>query len=206
MERLSRIGLAALAMSAAVLPFAIAHGRPESALKSPGDFASIADPKARSAAIFTEMGKVLTSPRCLNCHPRTDSPTQGDAMTLHGPPVTRGPAGMGAPGLECATCHGPRNAAFANGAGSVPGNPKWHLAPKSMAWQGLTLGQICRAMKDMRKNGGMTLAQLVEHNGKDDLVGWGWAPGPGLTPAPGTQAAFGELTRAWVESGAVCPK
>ena len=152
------------------------------------------------------MGKVLTSPRCLNCHPRTDSPTQGDAMVVHNPPVTRGPDGFGAAGMECATCHGPRNAKFANGSGTVPGNPKWHLAPKSMAWQGLTLGQICAAIKDTRKNGGMSLAQLIEHNGKDDLVGWGWNPGPDRAPAPGTQAEFGELTKAWVESGAVCPK
>ena len=25
---------------------------------------------ARSVALFTEMGKVIQSPRCLNCHPR----------------------------------------------------------------------------------------------------------------------------------------
>ena len=51
----------------------------------------------------------------------------------------------------------------------------------------------------------MTLAQLVRHNGTDPLVGWGWNPGAGRTPAPGTQAAFGKLTQAWVDSGAKCP-
>lgn len=203
---LPRIGRIALAGSAVVLPFAIAYGGTTRALKPVNAFASIADPKTRSAAIFTEMGKVLTSPRCLNCHPRTDSPTQGDAMLLHNPPVTRGPEGFGAAGMECATCHGPRNATFGNGPETVPGNPRWHLAPKSMAWQGLTLSQICAAIKDPRKNGGMTLAQLIEHNGKDELVGWGWSPGPDRAPAPGTQAAFGALTKAWVDSGAVCPK
>ena len=39
------------------------------ALASPESFASIADTDARSAAMFTELGKVLTHPRCTNCHP-----------------------------------------------------------------------------------------------------------------------------------------
>jgi len=206
MMTLPRFGALALVASAIILPLSIARGGEASSLKPASAFASITDKNARSVAIFNEMGKVLTSPRCLNCHPRTDSPTQGDKMLVHSPPVLRGPEGFGVAGLECSTCHGPRNAAFGNGGGSVPGNPKWHLAPKSMAWQGLTLGQICAVLKDPKRNGGMTLAQLVEHNGKDALVGWGWNPGPGRTPAPGTQAEFGELTAAWVESGAVCPK
>ncbi len=206
MISLPRFGVIALLASIVVLPLAIARGGEATTLKPASAFAGIADKNARSAAIFTEMGKVLTSPRCLNCHPRTDSPTQGDTLALHNPPVTRGPDGFGAPGLECATCHGPRNATFANASGTVPGNPKWHLAPKSMAWQGLTLGQICASIKDMKKNGGMTLTQLIDHNGKDDLVGWGWKPGAGRVPAPGTQAEFGELTKAWVESGAACPR
>jgi hypothetical protein len=206
MISLPRFGVIALLAAMIVLPVAIARGGVASTLKPAGAFAGIADRNARSAAIFTEMGKVLTSPRCLNCHPRTDSPTQGDNLVVHNPPVTRGPDGFGAAGLECATCHGPRNATFASASGTIPGNPKWHLAPKSMAWQGLTLGQICASIKDMKKNGGMTLAQLIEHNGKDALVGWGWNPGAGRTPAPGTQAEFGALTKAWVESGAACPK
>ena len=40
---------------------------------------------------------------------------------------------------------------------------------------------------------------------EDELVGWGWAPGAGRTPAPGTQDTFGQLIEAWIESGAVCP-
>jgi len=206
MISLPRFGVIALIVSAIILPLSIAHGSVSGGLKPASAFAGIADRNARSVAIFTEMGKVLTSPRCLNCHPRTDSPTQGDAMLLHSPPVTRGPEGFGAPGMECATCHGPRNAAFGNGGGSVPGNAKWHLAPRSMAWQGLTLGQICAVIKDPKRNGGLSLEQIVEHNAKDELVGWGWNPGPGRVPAPGTQAEFGELTKAWVESGAACPK
>jgi hypothetical protein len=40
---------------------------------------------------------------------------------------------------------------------------------------------------------------------EDSLVGWGWNPGTGREPAPGTQKEFGALAKAWVESGAACP-
>jgi hypothetical protein len=53
-------------------------------------FSRIADPNKRSAAYFTELSKVLTSPRCLNCHPAGDRPRQGDSSRLHQPPVYRG--------------------------------------------------------------------------------------------------------------------
>jgi hypothetical protein len=43
------------------------------------------------------------------------------------------------------------------------------------------------------------------HLGEDSLVGWGWAPGAGRTPAPGTQKEFGALARAWADAGAHCP-
>jgi len=39
----------------------------------------------------------------------------------------------------------------------------------------------------------------------DSLVGWGWNPGDGREPAPGTQAEFGDLIKAWVDTGAACP-
>ena len=75
-----------------------------------------------------------------------------------------------------------------------------------MAWVGKSLGHICNQIKDPAKNGGKTLAQIVEHNGHDELVAWGWSPGADREPAPGTQALFGALTAAWVETGAECPE
>src|ERR1700716_4225804 len=41
-------------------------------LASPESFVAIADTETRSAAIFSELGKVLTSPRCLICHQNTN--------------------------------------------------------------------------------------------------------------------------------------
>jgi hypothetical protein len=40
---------------------------------------------------------------------------------------------------------------------------------------------------------------------EDGLVGWGWQPGPGRTPAPGSQKELGELVKAWIDTGAHCP-
>jgi hypothetical protein len=151
------------------------------------------------------MGKVIQSPRCVNCHPRIDRPLQGDDMHPHSPLVVRGPNNFGASGMECTTCHGRDNVDFANGERSIPGNRKWSLAPPAMAWEGKTLAEICTQIKDPARNGHKTLDQLVEHNTSDVLVGWGWHPGKGRTSAPGTQAQFGALTRAWVDSGAKCP-
>jgi hypothetical protein len=74
-----------------------------------------------------------------------------------------------------------------------------------MAWQRRTLAEICAQVKDPARNGGHTLAQIVEHMAHDPLVGWAWNPGAGREPAPGTQAAFGALVKAWADSGAACP-
>jgi hypothetical protein len=79
------------------------------------------------------------------------------------------------------------------------------LAPIEMAWQGKTSGEICRQIKDPGRNGGRSLELLHEDAANDDLVAWGWHPGAGREPAPGTQELFGRLVRAWIDSGAECP-
>jgi hypothetical protein len=52
---------------------------------------------------------------------------------------------------------------------------------------------------------GRDLAQIHEHMAKDDLVAYGWKPGTGRAPAPGTQERLGEVIQAWIDSGAACP-
>ncbi|RLQ89490.1 Isoquinoline 1-oxidoreductase subunit [Notoacmeibacter ruber] len=177
----------------------------QEALRGPEAFASIADDKARSVALFEEMGKVLTHPRCLNCHPVDDMPRQGDEMRVHQPQVSRGESDFGVAGMRCNTCHSPENVVYVSGEGSIPGHDPWHLAPPEMGWIGLPLSAICEQLKDRERNGGRTLKQLVEHNAEDGLVGWGWEPGQGREPAPGSQEIFGALTEAWVDAGAGCP-
>lgn len=176
------------------------------ALKPPSAFASIEDPVARSAALFAEAGRVFQSPRCLNCHPVERLPTQGEDLHAHVPFMPAGTGDHGVAGLPCATCHGEENVAtLGQGIKSVPGDGHWGLAPESMAWQGLSLAEICAQLKDLERNGGRTLDQIHTHLMTDPLVGWGWQPGEGRVPVPGTQAELGALIAAWIETGAHCP-
>jgi hypothetical protein len=170
-------------------------------LASPENFSSIFGVNQRSAALFAELGKVLTHPRCVNCHPAGDRPRQGNFGRLHQPPVVRGADGFGLPAMRCPICHQRANFEPAR----MPGRPQWHLAPREMGWEGKTLGEICAQLKDPERNGGRGLDDLVHHIGRDTLVGWAWAPGFGREPAPGTQQQAGALAEAWVETGAACP-
>jgi hypothetical protein len=170
-------------------------------LAAPESFAAIGDAGARSAALFTELGKVLTHPRCVNCHPAGDRPRQTDAGRPHQPPVWRGADGHGLPAMRCPICHGDANFE----PGRMPGHPEWHLAPRAMAWEGKTLAEICAQIKDPARNGGRKPEDLIHHIGEDTLVGWAWAPGYGRSAAPGTQKIAGALVEAWVKSGAACP-
>ena len=188
-------------LSADMLAAQAVSDAPPHALASVESFSSIGDTAARSAAIFTELGKVLTHPRCLNCHPAGDRPRQGDMARLHQPPVERGADGFGLPAMRCPICHLQAN----YDAAGVPGNPIWHLAPREMAWEGKTLREICVQIKDPARNGNRSLDALIEHIGEDHLVGWAWAPGYGRQPAPGTQKQAGALVEAWVKTGAECP-
>jgi hypothetical protein len=170
-------------------------------LRPASEFASIADDAARSRALFTEAAKVMLHPRCVNCHPAGDSPLQGEDGRLHEPPVRRGLGGSGVVGMRCRACHMRENF----DPGGVPGAHQWLLAPRKMAWQGLSLAELCEQIKDPERNGGRTLEEIVEHMAEDDLVGWGWVPGAGRESVPGSQETFGALIAAWVESGAACP-
>jgi hypothetical protein len=176
-------------------------------LRSVSAFAGIQDRTARSRALFNEAAKVITNPRCMNCHPAGDHPLQGNDQHIHEPTVFRGESGLGVPGLSCAACHSDHNfdVAGATSYQSIPGHPRWGLAPIENAWEGKSIGQICEQIKDTKRNGGRDLELLYEHLAKDDLVGTAWHPGTGRQPAPGTQDEFGKLIRAWIDTGAVCP-
>jgi hypothetical protein len=169
--------------------------------------ATAAESKSDSENLFMQMHQVLIHPRCLNCHPKGDSPRQGDRARLHVPPMARGPHDNGPAGMHCDTCH--QRANFA--ASGVPGAPAWHLAPLAMAWEDRTPGEICRQMLDRRRNGNKSLAQIVEHLTEDELVAWGWNPGIDVTgrarqPVPIAKPEFNRIVHAWARSGAACPK
>jgi hypothetical protein len=135
----------------------------------------------------------------MNCHPATDRPLQGNDQHPHRPLADRG--------NPCTTCHTERNFTLAERASyrSIPGHPRWQLAPIEMAWEGKSIGDICQQLKDPNRNGGRTLELVHEHAAHDELVAWGWEPGAGRDPAPGTQELFGQLIKAWIDTGAQCP-
>jgi hypothetical protein len=175
-------------------------------LREVREFSSIPDASSRSRALFNEASKVINSPRCLNCHPATRSPTQGDDMHRHMPPMNAGAKGKGAAGINCHSCHRLENTSVAGSrVGSVPGAEHWLLAPASMAWQGRTVREICHQIKDPLRNGGRSLKAIHQHVMTDPLVAWAWHPGEGRSSAPGSHKMFGDLIAAWIESGAECP-
>jgi hypothetical protein len=172
--------------------------------------ASGAEPDARpdaeaSRAAFLQVYRVLTSPRCQNCHPAGDAPLQGDDSHVHIQNVKRGPDGHGLYGMRCDTCH---QAANLPGAHMPPGNPKWSLPPAKMkmVFVGRPAGELCRQIKDPKQNGGRSLDALMDHIANDDLVGWGWNPGDGRTLPPLTRAETVAQLKIWIDGGAACPQ
>jgi len=157
--------------------------------------------KKVSLEAWNQAARVFMHPRCLNCHPTGDRPTQGDDLHVHTMNVQRGPYDHGMIGMQCSTCHQATN----NESSGVPGAPSWGLAPKKMAWQGLTATQLCRRLRDPKQTG-MTREEFIHHNAQDELVAWGWHPGGKRNPVPGTQAEFGEHVKRWLDSGAHCPE
>ena len=170
-------------------------------------FAADASAQAESERLFADIYRVLTHPRCLNCHPKGDSPKQGLDAHLHAPPVARGPADKGVAGLECSACHQAKNYR----ASGVPGAPNWHLAPLSMAWEDLSEAELCRALLDRSKNGNKDLKATVHHLTHDELVAWGWAPGTDADgkarePVPIPKPEFDRIVHEWARLGAKCPE
>lgn len=113
-----------------------ASAQPANTLQPPSAFAGIRDAAERSRAIFAEAAKVLTHPRCMNCHPATDRLLQGNDKHPHQPVATRQ--------TPCVTCHTDHNFTLHERASyrSIPGHPRWMAAPIEMAWEGKSVGEI----------------------------------------------------------------
>lgn len=121
------------------------------------------EPSTGGTEAWQAIYSVLTSPRCLNCHPgpqstRTppipgwpdrafDYPRQGDDRHPHYFSVIRGPEidpttgqldNKGAPFGRCDTCHGIANDSTTGIPGAknpTTGKTAWALAPAEMAWE-----------------------------------------------------------------------
>ncbi|MCB9080299.1 MAG: hypothetical protein H6555_01140 [Lewinellaceae bacterium] len=155
---------------------------------------------------FDQVMQVLTHKRCVNCHPAGDRPRQGEDSHYHNFGVQRGKGNHGVAALTCNTCHQAEN----NNYAGVPGAPDWSLAPRSMAWEGLSRVEIAQSILDPARNGGRTLAQTVSHLTEHELVLWAWDPGvdangiPREKP-PVSKVDFIKAVRAWAAAGAPIP-
>lgn len=186
--------LGALALSGALLGACAASERARPDAVEAGQ-------AAEAQQAFAAVARVLRHPRCLNCHPSGDFPRVGGDRRPHPQNVQRGPDDRGMPGMGCAACHQAVNQDLAG----VPGAPAWHLAPRSMGWEGLDDHALAEALKDPVKNGRRSLADLLHHMAEDPLVGWAWDPGRGRAAPPVAREAFVRSFRAWIEGGAPSP-
>jgi hypothetical protein len=157
---------------------------------------------------FETVRGVLQHPRCQNCHPRGDSPLQGDDSHPHIMNVQRGPDGQGLVGQRCVTCHGLANPPDSYGTHIPPGTPVGWRMPKPderLVFVGVAPGALCEQVKDPKHNGGKDTAALRVHL-DDPLVTWGWHPGNGRTAIPVSRDAFLEAWQTWAAAGNPCPK
>lgn len=160
------------------------------------------DAGARDA--FRAAYTVLMHPRCLNCHPAGNAPLQGDDSHVHIQNVKRGLTGHGKYGMKCDTCHQDKNLP---GANLPPGVHDWHMPLPAMklVFEGKSAGELCRQMKDPKRNGGKSLEEVLDHL-ETPLVFWGWAPGDGRSTPPMSHAEFSRRMHEWVDKGGACPE
>ncbi|MBE7170224.1 MAG: hypothetical protein INR73_06520 [Williamsia sp.] len=157
-----------------------------------------------SVQAFTQVYRVLMSPRCMNCHPAGDQPLQGEDSHIHTMNVHRGTDGKGLYALKCTNCHQSKNVP---GVHTPPGNPKWALPPADMkmVFQGKTAHELAIQIMDYDRNGHKNKEQLLEH-ARDTLVKAGWNPGEGRALPPLSYTAFVKAWDTWIEKGAFAPK
>ena len=75
-----------------------------------------------------------------------------------------------------------------------------------MVWLDRSSHDICEQMLDRARNGGRTLADLVQHVTEDKLVRAGWKAGDGRAPPPLPHDEFARRFKEWVEKGAASPE
>ena len=161
---------------------------------------------ANASDPFDVMMQVVTHQRCMNCHPAGDRPHQGDDSHIHYFEVQRGENGHGLKNLQCNTCHQSGNNDFSG----VPGAPHWHLAPRSMAWEGLSRIEIAQAILNKSKNGNRSVEEIEKHLTEDPLVLWVFDPGlnnegTAREKPPVSKEDYIKAVKEWVAAGAKIP-
>ena len=199
--------LLALLIMSLTLGFAFSEKQDSKAEAKSTNNSSEANYSDQSTEAFDKMMAVLTHKRCVNCHPAGDRPHQGEDSHVHNFNVQRGPDNHGVGSLSCNTCHHEEN----NNYSGVPGAPEWSLAPREMAWEGLSRVEIARSMLDPKINGGRSLEETVKHLTEHELVLWAWEPGVDAEGNPREKPPVGKeeyiaAVKEWAAGGAVIPE
>jgi hypothetical protein len=135
----------------------------------------------------------------------------GSEARPHGMNINAGESRMGAEYIPCGTCHRHENADVPHGPPGArpppdhPDEPWWLLPPVSMQWFGKSSAEICEQIKDRKRNGERSIAEIAGHVAKDPKVAWGWTPGPGRAPAPYSAGQLVDFINKWDKAGAPCP-
>ncbi len=162
---------------------------------------ALAQTAGATPASWDKIATVLQHPRCMNCH-QDNVPLQGDTRRQHIPLVVRGQGNHGVSAMLCGNCHNEVN----NETSGTPGAPHWQLSPLTMRWQGMSSGEMCRQLKDLKRNGNRNGEALIKHMETDVLVLWGWKPGATREPVSIPHAEFVQHLKTWVAGGMACPK
>jgi len=130
-------------------------------------------------------------PRCVNCHPASDRPTQGDDMHPHSPSAARGIDGGGVPGNSCSACHSIATSTFSpvsrlrSGAFQAIPAGTW----RRKRWRGKENPSARSAGKSKTRSATAgAVSNCCTSIWRTTIWSqWGWSPGSGRDPVPGTQ-------------------
>lgn len=172
-------------------------------------FPLVADAQEDGKAAWDRIYAVASHPRCSNCHvgdsgrPAWDDLGYG-SQRLHGMNIVAGDSRIGAESIPCRACH-----ISAAGDNSVPHaapqiDEAWRLPPVDLAWRGRSSEQICVQLRDPDTNDGFDMAALVDHVSTSAFVSYGFNPGAGRAPAPGSAAELAQDLQRWAAAGSPC--
>ena len=204
------VGLTMLAFASSASNEDSSNALDASDLPEPGSV-SIAD----GIEAWNRIYGVLSHPRCINCHvgadntPRWRTEASNDDR-VHGMAINAGPDRIGSETILCNACH-----QVSRKPNTVPHSAPhtgmvWRLAPVDFEWVDKPSGDICNQVRDPSRNGGRDGPGLIEHILHDaDVVGfitWGFDPGPGRAPPPGSLQSHFDDMATWVAAGSPCPE
>lgn len=148
-------------------------------------------------------------PRCTNCHVGPQEVPMWNGLGYgadipHGMGVQADESRIGAESTPCRTCHITSSAPNITPHAPPRIEDAWRLPPVELAWLGTDSAGLCRQLRDPERNDGNDIADMIEHLRSSPFVAWGFAPGGGRDPAPGSVAQLARDFEIWGAAGTPC--